>query len=120
MIPSDVLDRIKEEVERLERLLSDESDGTCVKKLFGLCSCRERRECYIPANRLDKMVHQALKEFEEHVCREVVERAKVIWVERERFAMNPVDIALKLLTIAGQEIEKRKGKSNPSDWIVYV
>ncbi len=125
MISPDVLDRIREEVERIERMLSSEegcSEGItdiCVKKLFGLCSCDGRRECYEPADEMDEMVYRALKEFEGHVSREVVERAKRMWVERDRYLINPVDIALRLISIAGREIEGKK-RVKPCDWVVFI
>ena len=113
MISSRILDRIKESVERIEMELMNEGD-ICVRKLFGLCSCEGYRECFVPATTLDELVLSKLLELKDEVDWEVIDRAKRIWVERERF--GPTEIALELISIAGKELE---GKS-PTEWRVYI
>ncbi len=125
MIPPDVLDRIMEGIGRIEMELMGDTIGRveyeekiCVKKLFGLCSCEEERECYVPATVFDRLVFQSLLELKDYFSWEVLERAKRIWVDRERDKYVPTEVALTLLQMAGRELERKK--SSPAEWKVYI
>ena len=166
MIPPDVLDKIRESVERIEMELMgrevgeelelknvrfgetdpldamDEIDGTdeigrfrgkiCVRRLFGLCNCEGYRECFVPATIFDRLVFLSLLKLKDDVDWEVLERAKRIWVDRERERFKPLEVALELLSMAGRELEsermekggrgkaKRKARITPAEWRVYI
>ena len=128
MIPPDVIDRIRESVGRIEMELMGDTIGRveyeekiCVRKLFGLCSCEEKRECYVPATVFDRLVFLSLLKLKDDVDWEVLERAKRIWVDREREKYRPLEVALDLLSMAGRELEGEKRKKvSPADWRVYI